>query len=826
MSAPLMSISRGDSLNAWELSPVAARHFPGAPAAAHDRQNYQYINGFVDVGDLPCRVATWHDVATRSVDLRTDWPVESLYLPGSNRRVEFTQFRHRPTRLARWCRTRIAAPDDRYCSFRLSTRGGVHIWMDGELAARFEPFTRNSTHETEVHLPIKAGGSEVVVLTEEMAERDVIWFFELVLLDAVSLDVFLPGATIGGQVAALKALASQVRTVGDVVDAESPVMLKFDTAAAMAVEIAVRVASTSHTHATLLDRILTLPAGATELALCEGNELPDGYHTLQLTFIAGDTRVERAIGCAVLHDTSPTKLAGDLAARKRLALDHAAAHGEMRMGTAVALLETGGGADPRLRPIIEETLLAIEERRDCADFVSVPLLWAYRRHADALPADLRARSERALLDFRYWVDEPGNDVMWFWSENHALCFHVSQLLAGLTWPEASFTASGRTGREQAARASERLELWFDAVEEEGLAEWNSAAYYPVDFIGLLALAELAPEPIAQRARALCDRIFTMVALHTLGGVPAGSMGRAYDKELRAGPLTELAPFAAVAFGKGWYNRGVAALPLFCAGQYEPPAAPQRYAEPAANETVSATYLQGFGPAALLSLYKTAGIQLSTNSGAQPGGYGHQQHVLDLRFASHPMARSWINHPGEDDPWGQQRPSYWAGNGNLPRVGQREHIAMLLYRLEPDARLAFTHVFAARSGIEHHLMGDTLILRAGEAMVAYKATAPLEAVRTGPGHGIEYRCHGRQHGWAVIVSETTDFEVFASHVARCQLTLDDDGVRLALQLPDQPDHILDWGNGLAVGGKPASPQGLSAFPAIQTRHRPASSAKAP
>ena len=816
MSAPLITLARGDSLNAWELSPVEARYFPGEPAEARDTQNYKYINGFVDVGDLPCRIATWRDVTTRTVALRTDWPVESLYLPGSNRRVEFSQFRHRPTRLARWCRTSVTTAQDRYCSFRLSTRGGVHIWVDGTLAARFEPFTRNQTQDTVVHLPISAAGSEIVVLTEDMAERDVQWFFELVLLDAVSLDVFLPGAKMGDQVAALKALASQVRPLDDVVDGDGSITLKFDSSANVAVDIAVQIEATSHTHATLLNRTVTLPVGATELAICAGQDLPDGYHTLQLTFIAGDTRVERSIGCAVLHDTMPAALAGNLAARKRLALEHAAEHGEMRMGTAVALLETGRGGDPRLRPIIEETLLAIEERRDCADFVSVPLLWAYMRHADAFPTDLRARSERALLDFRYWVDEPGNDVMWFWSENHALCFHVSQLLAGLTWPDAQFTASGRTGREQAALAAERLALWFDSVEEEGLAEWNSAAYYPVDFIGLLALAELAPDVIAKRASALCDRIFTMVALHTLEGVPAGSMGRAYDKELRAGPLTELAPFAAVAFGRGWLNTGVASLPLFCAGRYEPPAGLERYVQPAEGEAVTASYLQGFGPAAQLSLYKTAAVQLSTNSGARPGGYGHQQHVLDLRFANHPMARSWINHPGEDDPWGQQRPSYWAGNGNLPRVGQHDNIALLLYRLEADARLSFSHIFAARCGTMHHLRGDTLILEAGAAMVAYKATGPIEPVLAGPGDGVEYRCHGRQHGWAAMVAETTDLAAFTDYVAQSRLKLDDDGARLALHCPDRHDYMLDWGHGLTLAGKPAVPQGLTALPSIDVR----------
>ena len=813
MATALLQLNKNDSLNAWELSAIEARYFPGEPAPARDPQNYKYINGFVDVGDLPCRVATWKEVANRVVELKNDWPVESLYLPGRNRRVEFSGFQLRPTRLSRWCRTYISAPEDRYCSFRLLTRGGIHIWVDGVLAARFEPFTRNETQQTVVHLPIKAMGSEVIVFTEEMAERDVNWFFELVLQDAVSLDVSLPGANAeSGPVEALKSLSAQVRTIGDVVDSKSVLTLKFDDAADIDVSIHARITSTSHTHATLLDRALTLPAGVAELPICRGSDLPDGYNTLVLTFSAGGASVERAIACAILHDTAPQILPGDLAARKRQALEYAAQFGEMRMGTALALLALGRAEDPRIRPILEETLQAIKERRDCADFIAVPLLWACQRYPADFAEDLRLRSERALLDFRYWVDEPGNDAMWFWSENHALCFHVAQLLAGQLWPEKIFTASGRTGREQAELATERLGLWLDAVEEDGLAEWNSAAYYPIDFIGLLALIEFAPASLAQRAKALCDRIFTMVALHMLEGVPAGSMGRAYDKELRAGPLTELAPFAAVAFGRGWLNTGVAALPMFAAGRYEPPQDLTDLAFPPDERIVGARYRQGYGPAALLSLYKTAYVQLSTNSGAKAGGYGHQQHVLDIRFASHPMARSWINHPGEDDPWGQQRPSYWAGNGSLPRLGQHGPVALVLFRLA-GARLDFTHVYAARIGIEHHLFGDTLVLKSERALIAYKATGPIEAITKGPGAGIEYRNHGPVQGWAAIISQANDLNTFAAEIAASELVLDPDGTRLSLRRPDHQTMTLGWADGLSIGGESVRTDSLSAIPEI-------------
>jgi hypothetical protein len=411
MPTPLLTLSRGDSLNAWALSAVRKTYFPGEPAPARDPQNYQYINGFVDVGDLPCRVATWRDVATRTVQLETDWPVESLYLPGKSRSVEFSQFQHRPTRLSRWCRTQVSVAEDRYCSFRLTTRGGAHIWVDGELAARFEPFTRNAAQSTIVHLPLRAGGSEIVVLTEDMAERDVVWFFELTLIDATTVEVHLAGADTGKAVQALSALAGQVRPGAEVHGGDDAVYLIFDDPSSLSVTIHARVESTSHTHAVLLDRVVTLPEGASSVRLCTANELPDGFHGLWLEFSAEGSRVERDIGVPIMHQAEPLALGAHLASRKRLALDHAAIHGEMRMGTAVALLETDRADDERFRPIIEDTLLAIEERRDCADFVSVPLLWGLMRHGTRFPADLRARSEEALLNFRYWVDEPGNDVM-------------------------------------------------------------------------------------------------------------------------------------------------------------------------------------------------------------------------------------------------------------------------------------------------------------------------------------------------------------------------------------------------------------------------------
>lgn len=204
-------VAPGDTVTAWALSPVEAAYYPGEPAPAEDRVNYRFVNSFTDAGDLPCRLAWWEEVRRREVRLVTDWPVESVNLPGFNRRLEFSGFWHRPTRLARWCRTVLVPPEGGGCRFRLATCGGVHIWVGGRLAVKFEPFTRNTEQTTEIVLPLKAGGSEVVMLMEDLAERDTSWYVELTSLADETFEAGVPGGASEADVATLMALAASVR---------------------------------------------------------------------------------------------------------------------------------------------------------------------------------------------------------------------------------------------------------------------------------------------------------------------------------------------------------------------------------------------------------------------------------------------------------------------------------------------------------------------------------------------------------------------------------------------------------------------------------------
>ena len=795
-------VGPGMPLTAFALGPLIETPFAGTAAPMPDWQAYDFRNGFVDVPEMPCRKALRAELAARGVPEIEPFSPVALNLPGISRRLEFSGFWHEPTRLARWARTRIVTEAGGELDLALHTCGGLHLWLDGVHVAGFEPYSRNHLAEAYCQIALPPGGAVLTLLMEEMAERDTNFLAGLTHAGGPSIRLEPCDGLAPARARDLAALAAGLRPAAHVFAPEARVTLVSDHAPGADVPITAHATPSDHLthHPPLASFTACLRRGETDLDLGDAACLPDGYHPLVLDIGEGAHRVERRIAIARMAEPPPD-WPDDLEARKRLALIHAATHGEPRAGRLLAHLALCRDWDATCEAILDDTCLIVNRRKDCADFVLVPLLWIVARHGDALPETAAAKAREAILGFRYWMDEPGNDVMWFWSENHALCFHVSQLLAGRAFPDESFANSGRTGQEHAARAARRLRSWFDAVEADGLAEWNSAAYYPIDFIGLFALHALAEGEIRARATSLIDRIFEMLALHTVGGVSAGSMGRAYDKELKAGPLPELAPFAAVAWGGGWRTRGVAALPMFAASDYVPPEGLGALLTPPPGTAIEAGYCQGAGQAGRLHLWKLGSGQMSVGSGGAPGAGGHQQHVIDVQAAADPFARLWINHPGEDDPFGSARPSHWAGNGILPAVGADGPGALLFYRLGEGAERPYTHAYAPQAAFDEVVAGeDWRVLRSGRGVIVLKATGPLTAPDTGPGAGRELRLDGTTGGWMVRVAElgTGGLAALVAQAEAMALTIDAPGRALTLNAPGEPPLTLRWGAGLYRG----------------------------
>ncbi|WP_349294708.1 hypothetical protein ABEB22_20745 (plasmid) [Thioclava sp. 'Guangxiensis'] len=768
-------LGEGESINRWLLTPAEAELYHGVARPHPDQVDYRFVNGWVATGDLPCREA----FRTMLPDLAPVPPASEtfteVYFGGENPRVDFSTFCFEPTRIARFARARLESPVAQAVTLELETCGVLHLWCDGTLVATHAPLDRNIPHRARVTLDLGAGAHELVMRLEDLHERDTSCFFRLGLVAGADLRAGVEAEVDPARLRDVEATLAALRTT-KLFHLEGQLCVTCDHTPAAPVEITLHdgsFADASTTMNVLADRLpLAAPvrfiiARAGEIhPLFDVAGIAPGCYGLAFSAQVGDVRLDHALGTTIMGEI--TRLEGaDLATRKAKARARILREAGGSISRGLLLLREGGAAS-EIEAIFAHTMQAIDRRHDCADFWLLPLIWAYRDHAGTvLPEALWARVRQSILGFRYWLDEPGNDVMWFWSENHAFSFHVAQYLAGETFPDEIFPGSGRTGREQKARAEARLQRWFASVEEHGLAEWNSSCYYPIDLLGLFTLRECCPDAgLRARADALIDRIFVMCALHCVEGMPVGTQGRVYEKELFAGPATELGAVAAIAFGGIWCPGHERAAALFALSDYVPPAACAGLADLGGHETLVARYTQGLDDTAKLVLWKSRDVQLSSVTGHRTGDPGHQQHVSEVQFAAHPLARSWISHPGELKVWGGGRPSYWMANGTVPRVCQEGPVAALVYDLDRHAHpVRFTHVFAPVELLDEcRLEGQWLFERSGEGYAAIWSSAPLEALETGLYRHQEWRNHAAQAGWLVFAGSKATHGTFGRFIA--------------------------------------------------------------
>lgn len=222
------------------------------------------------------------------------------------------------------------------------------------------------------------------------------------------------------------------------------------------VDARVEIAVSGDGHAaerTVIERLL--PAGAVDLAVAQADDLPADYRSYAVTLKAGGLRASRNLGVEIAHAARQGPAPRDLAGRIAEALDHVAARAEPDSVRALARLALGQqGAETEA--MLAAGLGPIEDCHDCADFILVPMLWCRMCYPDRLSAAIRARIDDVALGYRYWMDEPGNDVQWYFSENHALLFHTAAYLAGHLLPDGRFRRSGRTGRGQSAVGAARV----------------------------------------------------------------------------------------------------------------------------------------------------------------------------------------------------------------------------------------------------------------------------------------------------------------------------------------------------------------------------------
>lgn len=219
----------------------------------------------------------------------------------------------------------------------------------------------------------------------------------------------------------------------------------------------------------------------------------------------------------------------------------------------LARLQAGG--QPH-EGILHGALDFVDERRDCADFVfhSILRLIYQFEGCPGLSEKIQARARRTALDFKYWPDEPGQDHLCTWTENHQILFASAAYLMGQRFPDAVFTNSKHSGWQKMALNRPRILRWLDLRFRTGFSEWLSHVYYDEDITALLSLVDFAEdEEIRRKARAVLELLFLDIALNLFKGVFASTHGRSYENTKKWPANEGTTDLTRLAFGVGAYS---------------------------------------------------------------------------------------------------------------------------------------------------------------------------------------------------------------------------------------------------------------------------------
>ncbi len=507
---------------------------------------------------------------------------------------------------------------------------------------------------------------------------------------------------------------------------------------------------------------------------------------LQEFYVHG-RRVERQI---------PVYLAGNLdysrqhygtyRQRRREALQHAA-QGTAHVFNEIAKMELELWAQVQW-DVWRDCLAMVDRRADCSDFYLVGLLGACLRYGmhSAFDPDILAETKACILGFRYWLDEPGQDAMCFWSENHQILFHCCEVLAGQLYPTEIFTNNRMTGDAHRQQGEQRALSWLRKRTAGGFREWDSNTYYEEDVLALTHLADLAvSDEVHELATVVLDKLFFGLAVNSFQGVFGSTHGRSYAPLIKGGFREATSGLGRLLWGMGiWNGHVLGTVSLACAENYRLPPVIEALARDPAPEIWSRERHAGVleewcdrerGAWEINKVtYKTPDYMLASAQDYRPGQPGYQQHLWQATFS--PAAVVFVTHPPCLQEDGAHRPNFWHGNVVLPRVAQYKDVLIALHDLGEDDWLNFTHAyFPIHAFDSYYLQGGWAFAMMGEAYLALRASTGAQIVLHGSHARRELRAAGPRTAWILQLgrkAQDGSFRNFRDKVRRLRLDVED------------------------------------------------------
>ena len=567
-------------------------------------------------------------------------------------------------------------------------------------------------------------------------------------------------------------------------------------------------------------------------------EVVDGSYNIRCTWLGEDEQPVTAVDLDIKKATpvpAPTGY-GAMDARKRRALDLYAVNLERRpIWTEVAryaLARMGVEGAPAVdEAAIRETCEFIAARKDCADFViqGVLRIMVWEREARRLSPEINALMKDTVLGFKYWVDEPGDTVMYMGSENHRLLFHVAEWMAGQLFPTEEFTNSRQRGLYHATKGRMYITEWLRQRGRFGFDEFHSNSYFPIDIAPLLNVFDFAiyeDSKLRQMAGAVLDTIFFILAADTYRGVFGTTHGRSYGINLKYPDFEGTSATCWVLYGTGSLVLGTSGMsPVSLAtSDYVLPEILHRIANDD-RAVIDARERQGVLPGAARHanfwVRRTPDYLLSGLQDYRKGEYESSSHVaqvtLGQKEGEQPAVIFW-SCPLTSGEGSGLRPDYWSGHVALPRVVQHQNVLALTWRLP---RLGWmSHCFFEPARFDEVRFVDSTLpdarwacARVGDGYVGILSTGGLEVGGTGQYAGRELICEAEETTWLVECGRAADwgsFDAFETALGGAAVSIVEGVVRYAS--PSQGVFVTGWDVVPTVEGKPLK---LHGYPLVES-----------
>lgn len=430
----------------------------------------------------------------------------------------------------------------------------------------------------------------------------------------------------------------------------------------------------------------------------------------------------------------------------------------------------------------------------------------WERKERHLSAQINAMMKDTVLGFKYWVDEPGDTVMYMGSENHRLLFHVAEWMAGQLFPLEEFTNSLQRGLYHATKGRMYITEWLRQRGRFGFDEWHSNSYYPISIAPVVNVYDFAigeDHKLRQMAGAVLDYMFFNLAADSLNGVLGTTHGRSYGIYVKYPDFEGTSATNWLLYGLGSLTKGTSGMApvTIASSQYR---LPKILADIATDHeaVIEAKERQGILQTsekhADFIVYRTPDYLISGLQDHRKGEYESSTHVAQVTLDRKTVI--FWSCPHTSGEGSGLRPDYWSGHTTLPRVIQHKNVMSLTWRLSEFAWM--THCFFERENFDEvRFAGNWVFVRVGKGYVGIYSQHGMELGQEGRYAGRELICTAAENTWLVECGREADwgsFDAFVHALQQAEITVQD-GV-ITYESPSIGRFVTGWDVKPTVNGE--------------------------